>query len=112
MAARSAAGVIGADAAIDVAGIEGNVGALGEPGLLGRTEATSKASGAGVGALWAKAEEAARMQTESLNPNEGMLYLCSILLFVVSTSAMIQGNSPLGLYSPRPAFSHPLGSTQ
>jgi hypothetical protein len=50
--------------------------------LLGRTEATSKASGAGMGALWAKAEKAARMQRGSLNLNKGM-YLCSILLNII-----------------------------
>jgi hypothetical protein len=80
IAAGSAAGVIGADAAVDVAGIEGNVGVLGGARLAGPDGGDIEGERGGVGALWAKAEEAARMQTGSLNPNEGMLYLCSILL--------------------------------
>ena len=48
-AAGGAAGIIGADTSVDVAGVERNIGVLGEPGLLGRTEATSKASRAGLG---------------------------------------------------------------
>ena len=72
IATRSAAGVIGADAAVDVAGVEGNVGVLGGAGLAGPDGGNIEGERGGGGALWAKAEEAARMQTESLNPNEGM----------------------------------------
>ena len=80
-AAGGGAGVVGTDGAVDVAGVEWDIGVLRAPGLVGRTEATSKASVAGAGALWAKAaEQAARMQTGSLNPNEGMRHLCSVLL--------------------------------
>lgn len=63
VAAGGGAGVIGADGGVDVAGVERDVVCCGEPGLLGRTEATSKASGVGLGAVWARAEAATRMQT-------------------------------------------------
>ena len=43
---------------------------LGKSALLGRTEATSKASGAMSARSGQKAEEARRTQTESFNPYE------------------------------------------
>jgi hypothetical protein len=97
MAARSAAGGIGADAAIDVAGIEGNVGALGGARPPGPDGGVIEGERGGGGALWAKAEEAAKMQTESLIRNEGMQRLCSLLLYIIddiNRIARLHGHNP------------------
>jgi hypothetical protein len=43
----------------------------------------------GLGAVWAKAATAAKMKIGSLNPNDGMEHLCSILANIVDDSARI-----------------------
>jgi hypothetical protein len=58
-----------------------------------------------VGALWAKAEEEARMQTQSLNPNEGMIYVAYYFQILIpaqrdeaiTSSPIFENNSSLGV---------------